>query len=563
MKRKTVLRLGMMWGCVAAVCVFAFCFRAARLEARVMHNDEANQAVRAGILLEEGVYHYDPSDHHGPVMYYAAIPFCRATAKTFAETTEWNYRMVPVVFSLMTLVLMMGLYSSDRRNVFTHPMGVLTAIALTALSPAMNYYSRFFIQESMFVTFLTGMLVCAVQYVRGGGGTCRGAWMAGGFGMFLGLAIATKETVVLSVTAAGVAALCVCGYRRLLNAWNTRDFLIMLGVTVLVMVLFFTSFFTHPKGLYDAVFGTVGSYVHRAGVDDHRNPWDFYLKLLFWHRYGPPLAWPKDVGILGAIRRWHETGRVWSEAGVLVLPALLAVVMAFVRRGERGERTLNRSPFALRWVRFIAMYTIALTVLYSAIPYKTPWCVLSFLHGYIVLAGVGVGLVWEWQGRLPWVWRGGTIAGIVLLLVCGGWYQKAQSERACFSLAADIRNPFVYAHTRTDFMDFVAVIVGAAEEAQGLDTPIAVAAPSTDIWPLPWYLRAYTQVGYWTTITESVEAIAAFDPAILIVESSQRDFAYDRFGKGKQVTDYGYGIRPGVRLNVLLPASVPPPEPGI
>ena len=28
-------------------------------------------------------------------------------------------------------------------------------------------------------------------------------------------------------------------------------------------------------------------------------------------------------------------------------------------------------------------------VVYSAIPYKTPWCLLGFLHGMILLAGVG------------------------------------------------------------------------------------------------------------------------------------------------------------------------------
>ena len=550
--RHTFLGIGLAWLAVAVICVFAFCFRSARLEERVMHGDEANQAVRAGGLLEEGVYHYDPTDHHGPVMYYAAVPFCRATARTFADTTEWNYRMVPVAFSLMTLVLMMGLYASDRRGLFTHPVGVVAAILLTALSPAMNYYSRFFIQESMFVTFLTGMLVCAVQYVRAGGGTRKGGWMAGGFGVCLGLAVTTKETFVLSVAAAGIAAFCACGFRRLLGAWNTRDFLIMVGATVLVMVLFFSSFFTYPKGLYDAVFATIPSYLERAGVEDHRNPWDFYLKLLFWHRYGPPLAW-SDEGLRGVLwvgSKWYARGRIWTEAGMLVLPMLLAVGAAFRLRREGSAGKAAGAP-ALGWLRFVAVYTLALTAIYSAIPYKTPWCMLSFLHGYILLAGVGVGLAWEGLGRLPRCGRWVSRVGGVALLMYVAYFQWVQSERACFKLPADIRNPYVYAHTRQDALEFVALIEEAAQKADGFDTLIVVAAPPSDLWPLPWYLRKYTQVGYWA----HVEDIPAdVEPTILIVGGGQLNLAYDRFGERFHAADYGYGIRPGVLLNALLPA---------
>jgi predicted membrane-bound mannosyltransferase len=32
---------------------------------------------------------------------------------------------------------------------------------------------------------------------------------------------------------------------------------------------------------------------------------------------------------------------------------------------------------------------VVMTAVYAAIPYKTPWCVLGFLHALILLAGVG------------------------------------------------------------------------------------------------------------------------------------------------------------------------------
>jgi uncharacterized protein (TIGR03663 family) len=509
-----------------AVLAIALAVRLPALDRRPMHGDEANQAVRTGLLLEKGVYHYDPTDHHGPVLYFAALPFCRATARTFAETTEWNYRLVPVAFSCLTLLLMMGLGSRREDGLFASREGLVAAALLTALSPAMVYYSRFFIQESMFVTFLTGMLFCAVRYVSTrtsppAAGRRSLAWAAG-FGAFAGLAVATKETVVLSFAAAGAAALAACGFKRLLKAWRTRDALVALGAAALVAVLFYSSFFTYPKGVYDALFSTVQAYVTRAtAVPEHQHPWDFYLKILFWFRYG--------------------RGPVWSEAGLL-LPALAAAAAAFWPRREVSVQA--------RWVRFLAVYTLALTALYSAIPYKTPWCALTFLHGFILLAGAGFGELFAWLAGRPAKRAAGARALAYLSLLALLAFAKAQSDRACFKLPADPRNPYVYAHTGADAMNLVAAVNAAAARAQGAETPIALAVPTPDTWPLPWYFRAYKQVGYWTRVSDIP---ASFEPAIVIASADQGDAADARFGKGKRASFYG--IRPGVLLNVFVPAG--------
>ncbi len=522
-----------MWTWVSALVVLAaaLALRLPRLDRRPMHGDEANQAVRTGLLLDKGVYHYDPSDHHGPVLYFAALPFCRATAKTFAETTEWNYRLVPVVFSCLTLLLMLGLGVTRHGGLFGNRAGLFGALALTAVSPAMVYYSRFFIQESMLVTFLTGMLVCAVRYVSAmtstpdadlrppASGLRCSAW-ALGFGAFAGLAVATKETVVLSFAALALAALAACGPRRLLGAWNTRHAALAAGAAAGVAVLLFSSFFTYPHGVYDALFATVSAYVKRAtAVPEHQHPWNFYLKILFWFKYG--------------------RGPVWSEAGLL-LPALAAAAAAFWPRREVAAPT--------RWVRFIAVYTLALTALYSAVPYKTPWCALSFLHGYILLAGIGVSMAVDGLKRLPAAGRAAGGAGVAVLLGLLVWRHSAQACRACFQLPADPRNPYVYAHTGSDALNLVAAVEAAAQRAAGYDTLIAIAVPTPDTWPMPWYLRRYRQVGYWTSVAEIP---ADVKPEIVIAAADQGDAADARFGQGKRASFFG--IRPGVLLNVFVP----------
>lgn len=502
----------------------ALCWRLPRLDAKPMHGDEANQAVRAGILMDEGEYHYDPTDHHGPALYFAALPFCRATAKTFAETTEWNFRLVPVTFSVITLLLMLGLQNRREGPLFLNPVGLLAALLFTACSPAMVYYSRFFIQETMLVTFLTGMLLCGLRWSESENAKSRYGWAAG-LGAFAGLAAASKETVVLSFAASALAGLAAFGWRRIREHLGWRDLAWVAAAAALTGILLFSSFGTHFRGVYDALFSTVSAYLHRAtAVPEHQHPWHFYLTTLFYFRYG--------------------RGPVWGE-WFFIAPALCAFALSFWRGSGFPERWLLT-------VRFIGFYTIALTVIYSCIPYKTPWCGLSFLHGYLMLAAVTVGLFARAAARI--FCHGRRAWGTAIMLFTVGWAahwvysQCRQSYRACFQYAADPRNPYVYAHTGTDAMNLVAAIETAAKRAQGADTPIAVAAPPSDIWPLPWYLRAYRNVGYWNRIEE---VPAEFNPVVVVAAADQGDLAESRFGKGKQCNFYG--IRPGTLLNLFIP----------
>ncbi|MDD4102099.1 MAG: TIGR03663 family protein [Kiritimatiellae bacterium] len=508
------------------VMAVALALRLPKLDQRPMHGDEANQAVRTGMLLEQGVYYYDPTDHHGPVLYFAALPFCRLQTNSFVETSEWNYRLVPVFFSCLTLLLMAGLGLKRDGGLFATRAGMFAALLMTACSAPMVYYSRFFIQETMFVTFLTGMLVCAVRYCRArsaDGGQSRAVWFAAGFGACAGLAAATKETVVLSLAAVAAAAVVAAGPERLFRAWSTRHALVVIGAAALVAVIFFSSFFTYPKGVYDALFTTVQAYFARATeVPEHQHPWNFYLRILFWFKYGK--------------------GPVWSEA-LLLLPAALAAVAAFWPLGAGRSVSTHQ-----RWVRFVALYTVALTAIYSAIPYKTPWCALSFLHGYILLAGIGVGAAVDWLRGFSAKVRWAGLCLVALFMLVTLQRQCAQALRASYTLSADPRNPFVYAHTGVDALNMVAEIEKSAAAAQGADTAIAVAVPTPDTWPLPWYLRKYSQVGYWTRVEDVPDD---FNPVIVVTSAAQGDIADQRFGSGKR-TNF-FGIRPGVLLNLLVP----------
>jgi uncharacterized protein (TIGR03663 family) len=525
------------WMSVLLLIWCVWMFRFAGLSDRPMHGDEANQAVRTGQLLEQGVYHYDPADHHGPVLYYAAIPFCRATTSRFAETTEYNFRLVPVFFSLLTLLLIAGCYRRDKTGLFKSPLTAWLAVLVVAVSPAMNYYSRFFIQESMFVTFLTGILVSAIYYVRAS--TSRGKLLwAGGVGVFTGLAVSTKETVVLSLAAAviaGLATLVTRGLKTFRETWSWRDAWVVVCCAGFVDVLFYSSFFTYPQGVYDELFSTVKTYMTRAtAVPEHQHPWNFYLQFLFGWQYG--------------------RGPVWREIQLwLLVPLAVAIITPLVEclRLKQDDQTVFARLMRARWTLFVVLYTLILTALYACIPYKTPWCILSFLFGYLVLIARGVEYMVEFlltvRATLFWtLWSRGVILCLLLACCQGVGLAFKSSWNACFKYAADIRNPYVYAHTGRDAMNLVAEIERAAKEKAGqgmYDVPIAIVSPPSDYWPLPFYLRKFNAVGYWSTVDEIP---SAFKPHVLVISASMGDKASRIMGPETQSNFFG--IRPGTLL---------------
>ena len=146
----------------------ALVFRVVRLDIRPVHHDEANQAVKFGDLLEKGEYRFDPNDHHGPSLYYLTLPVARAAGeRTLAGLDETTLRLVPALFGAGLLVLFLLFAGGLSRET------MLAAAALAAVSPAMTYYSRFYIQETLLVFFLAGLVAAGWRYAR-----TRSGWRA-------------------------------------------------------------------------------------------------------------------------------------------------------------------------------------------------------------------------------------------------------------------------------------------------------------------------------------------------------------------------------------------------
>src|SRR5258708_4546033 len=140
----------------------ALALRWPSLNRRPMHNDEAVNAIKFGQLWEHKGYQYDPNEHHGPSLFYATLALERLTAAPELDHyTDARLRFVTVLFG-SALVLLLPLFVDGLgRN------GILWAGLLTATSPALVFYSRYFIHEILLVFFTFLALAGAWRYWRG------------------------------------------------------------------------------------------------------------------------------------------------------------------------------------------------------------------------------------------------------------------------------------------------------------------------------------------------------------------------------------------------------------
>jgi predicted membrane-bound mannosyltransferase len=135
-------------------------------------------------------------------------------------------------------------------------------------------------------------------------------------------------------------------------------------------------------------------------------------------------------------------------------------------------------------VRFVALYAFALTAAYGLISYKTPWCLMSFWHGMILLAGVGS--AWLIRRARHRVVR----FALDLLLLAGAGHLAWQAWQANTTYAADRSNPYVYAQTSPDLLNLVQKVEALAQlRPEGNQMLVKAIVPDGDFWPLPWYLR--------------------------------------------------------------------------
>ncbi len=492
----------------------AAAIRLPALDERPMHTDEAVHAYKFDEFWKTGDYVYDPFEYHGPTLYYFTWPIMWLNGgATYAEASETNFRLAPALFGI-GLILLLPLIADGLGRIATVVAGLIIAV-----SPAMTFFSRYYIQEPLLTFFEFAMIACGWRYVRS-----RKAVWACLAGVSIGLMHASKETCLISWAAAALAVACVTFSQRrrtrspvsMPNGHGRSSWIGSLGgvalIAILVSVMCFSTFFQNWQGPVDSL-RTYQTYFHRAGTEGlHIQPWYYFLKIFSFEKYG--------------------RGPVWTELFVISLAAVGGVA-AFGRGGAKGP--------SKSLARFLTIYALFQFIVYSAIRYKTPWCMLQFFHPLCLLAGFGA----DWLFRK---WRAVLVRGVVVgLLLIGIAHLAYQSYLLDFrfSYAHRTRQPYIYAHTVGDIKKLTGWIARLTQVHQDREDML-IKVIAEDAWPLPWYLRRWPQIGYWESVPDNVDA-----PVIVVAEQLHQQI------EARQKLEYRhpnmYGIRPGgVRVLVYV-----------
>ena len=503
---------------VIAIFLIAAVLRLYNLNLVPLHHDEGVNGNFLVRLVREGFYQYDPNNYHGPTLYYfsALIPwvtkllFGNSARDTYGLTT-FTIRLVPALFGLATI----GLIFLLRRRLGT--LATLAAALMLAVSPGAVYLSRYFIHETLFVFFTLGIVVAGVRLYEERNPSYlipAGAWAA--------LLFATKETAMISAGVLIIAFALTVVYRRFTREnsssgsdglsriidemGGTTRLFANLGVAVTVFfalyILFYSSFFTYDKGL-SASLQTFAVWT-KTGKEAHVHPPWTYIGL---YPFTPSTGW-----------------LLMEEAPLLFLGAIGAAIVVLK----------PKNSLAL----FCALWSFGLIAAYSLIPYKTPWLVLNFVVPLALIAGYSIQAIYEMDKSQL------RLASAILFLAIGvATYQTIDLNFINYD-NDDSKYVYVYAHTKRNTLDLVNEIERIAKQEAGGKTGITIVSP--DYWPLPWYLRNYSRVGYYGQMAASTEPI-------IIANQNQKEQVEENFGELYQQVrskepDGSFELRPGVKL---------------
>jgi predicted membrane-bound mannosyltransferase len=172
------------------------------LNMKPMHHDEGVNGFFLTNLMRQGVYHYDPSNYHGPTLYFITLPLAFVADKLHI-LDSWVLRLVTVAFGVGTVWLVLAL----RR--YVGAVGGARGAALVAVSPACVFYSRYFIHEIPLRLLHARHRRRRAPLPRDGRGHRPPTGSASAAMMF-----ATKETAFISVGTLGLAWLTAWTWER-------------------------------------------------------------------------------------------------------------------------------------------------------------------------------------------------------------------------------------------------------------------------------------------------------------------------------------------------------------
>jgi uncharacterized protein (TIGR03663 family) len=405
----------------------------------------------------------------------------------FSGTAQFAFNLSPnfVIFGLIAVVILVVLYDGARA----------IYLILGAVSAALLFATK----ETAFISLGVLLIAWALTW-----GYAFIASLAAGQGSF-----GAREPVDKRARkkqrgkGSGAAAAAVAagsdfnlrGFLERLGGWRRLSILFVAALCIFfsVNILFYSSFFTNPKGVADSL-KAFDVWTKTGKSEFHAKPFYMYLKWL-----------------------------LQEESPVLAL----ASVGALIALWQRGR--VRRNRFAL----FAALWGFGLLAAYSLINYKTPWLALSMIVPLALVGGYAIGVIYKLNRTVA------IVALALALSVCA--YQTYMINFVHYD---EDKYIYVYAHTKRSYVDLINEVERiAALAGTKFETPINVAAP--EYWPMPWYFRNYKNVGYQGRV------IQTNNEAVIIASKGQNAEVLAKNGT-RYLLVKDYEMRPGVTLTLYV-----------
>ncbi len=435
-----------------AIVALALLVRLVLLDIKPPHFDEGVNGWFADQMTRQGFFRYDPTNYHGPLHFYAVF-----VSQTLFGRNIWALRLPAIVAAVLAVWAILRF-----RDEFGPAVARWAALA-AALSPAFVFYGRYSIHESWMafsqILFFTGVF---------------GVWRTGGRRpMFVVIAAAvgmilTKETYFLHLGSFGLAVFILWLWQKaspsrpaLLVAkpqWSRSDLAWGGGAGVLTIIFFYSGNFLDFSilhGLYLTFAAWFNTGIEACG---HEKTYFtlFGVETLnyYWLRLMAIYEWPALMSLAACMRYlWPSDPRL----------------------------------------RLLAIYGSGLLLAYTLIPYKTPWCIISFLWPFLVLFGAIVvemtRVVCERFGRTAALAAASAFAVVPIAV------SSVVMVRVNFLRFDDPSEPYVYVQTFRDIRTFTEPLLGMARrDPRHYHTEGLIVLDS--YYPLPWILGDFTRIGY-------------------------------------------------------------------
>jgi uncharacterized protein (TIGR03663 family) len=422
-----------LWGALVAI---ALILRLVGLGERAFHHDESQDAYFSYIFKQTGDYQYNPL-LHGPLRFYLT-----AAMYVLFGDSDFTARLAPALMGTAMIPLCFGF-----RRLIGRGAAFATA-ALLAFEPTYLYFSRF-AREDIYIACITLALIVVIFRFFDRPRKYQPALIGG----LLALSFATKESTFITVFVMGLfflIALALPLSRALvwepvrgvgLEAWGW-----FFATFALVFTVLFTTFLTHPGGLWDGIHDGLDYWLGQQHVNRGGERWWFYSTILFGEE------WPMLLfGAIGAV-------------AVIKRPTLLGVFL-------------------------IWDFVLSLAV-YSWASERFAWLVMHPLLPLIVLSGIGLQSIWT-SRRSIWGKVGIAAAAIAL------FYAAYSSYLINAKHGTDPRELLVSTQSAAQVKDVADQVLALARSRGPGQPPLSVTIDSAEgaTFPYAWYFRHLT-TGY-------------------------------------------------------------------